>query len=134
MKNLLGVILLGFGFSAGAQQIDSIYFNLYTDSLKKGQHNYINVDGKFSDGRWLPLTGKELEFSSTGGKFSGNELIIPHDFTEEKVTVKAVLRSNPAVRIERTIWIKRIPDPATLPTEEEILNRQKRNKSRTREA
>ena len=46
-----------------AQKVDSIYFNLYTDSLKKDQHNYINVDGKLSNGRWMPLSAKEIEFS-----------------------------------------------------------------------
>ena len=33
-----------------AQNLDSIFFNLYTDSLKKGTYNYINVDGQFTDG------------------------------------------------------------------------------------
>ena len=103
-----------------AQKVDSIYFHLYTDSLKKGQHNYINVDGKLSNGRWQPLTSKEIQFSCTNASFSGNELIIPDDFSEEKVTVKAVLKSNPAVFIEKTIWIKKIPD-GPLPTKDEIL-------------
>jgi hypothetical protein len=73
---------------AKAQKIDSIYFHLYTDSLKKGVHNYINVDGKISDGRWLPLTPKEIQFSSTGGKFEGNDLVLPADFTGDKVVIK----------------------------------------------
>ncbi|RYY59906.1 MAG: hypothetical protein EOO05_11775 [Chitinophagaceae bacterium] len=93
------------------QQIDSLFFNLYTDSLKKGTHNYINVDAKMSNGRWLPMTSRELVFSSSVFQFSGNELIIPADCTEEKVDVKAVLRSNPSVAIERRIWIKQLPDP-----------------------
>ena len=29
---------------AKAQKIESIHINLYTDSLKKGTYNYINVD------------------------------------------------------------------------------------------
>ena len=36
---------------ANAQKVDSIYFHLYTDSLKKGFFNYINVDDKTSDGK-----------------------------------------------------------------------------------
>lgn len=103
-----------------AQKVDSIYFHLYTDSLKKGQHNYINVDGKLSNGRWQPLTSKEIQFSCTHATFSGNELIIPDDFNEEKVTVKAVLKSNPAIFIEKTIWIKKLPD-GPLPTKDEIF-------------
>jgi hypothetical protein len=105
---ILFVIAANTGFS---QKIDSIYFHLYTDSLKKGQNNYINIDGKMSDGKWLPLSAKEIEFSCPTAQFQGNDLIIPFDFKEQKVKVKAVLRSNPSVFIERTIWIKQRPDP-----------------------
>lgn len=105
-----------------AQPVDSIYFHLYTDSLKKGQHNYINVDGKLSNGRWQPMTAKEVEFSCTAARFEGNELIIPVDFAEEKVTIKAILKSNRSIIIERTIWIKTVPDPP-LPRQEGVGSR-----------
>ena len=101
--------------------------NLYTDSLKKGQHNYINIDGKMSNGRWMPLSAKEIQFSCSTAKFEGNQLVIPEDFKEEKVTVKAVLKSNPSLVIERTIWVKQKPD-GPLPTQEEILNPKKDKK------
>ena len=114
-----------------AQKVDSIFFHLYTDSLKKGQNNYINVDGKYSDGRWQPLTSKDIDFSCSKAQFNGNEIIIPEDFKEDKVTVKASLRSNPAIFIEKTIWIKKLPDPEFLPTKEDILNQKpKKNKPR----
>lgn len=103
-----------------AQKVDSIYFHLYTDSLKKGQHNYINVDGKLSNGRWLPMGSKEIEFSCNSAKFEGNELVIPWEFKPEKVTVKAVLKANPSVWIEKTIWIKQLPD-GPLPSKDEIM-------------
>ena len=106
-----------------AQKVVGIYFHLYTDSLKKGTHNYINVDGKLSNGRWLPLTAKEIQFSSTAGTFEGNDLIVPFDFAEEKITVKAVLKSNTNIWKEVTIWIKKKPDPEKLPTKEEILKK-----------
>ena len=114
--SFLAICLIGFSLSGRTQQIDSIYFNLYTDSLKKGTHNYINVDGKTAAGRWLPLTDKEIILSSSAFQFSGNELIVPGDCQEQKVVLKAVLRSNQAVIIERTIWIKQKPDP-DLPAE-----------------
>lgn len=121
MKKFLLLFVLSCSLSpVFAQKVDSIYFHLYTDSLKKGQHNYINVDGKLSNGRWQPLTSKEIQFSCTNATFSGNELIIPDDFSAEKVTVKAVLKSNPSIFIEKTIWIKKIPD-GPLPTKDEIL-------------
>ena len=112
-----------------AQKIDSIYFHLYTDSLKKGTYNYINVDGKLSNGSWRPLTAKEIEFSASACKFSGNELIIPADCKEEKITLKAVLRSNPSIFIEKTVWIKKKPDPEFLPTKDEILKGHSKNKN-----
>ena len=121
-KVLLFIIPLLSAFPLFAQKVDSIYFHLYTDSLKKGQHNYINVDGKLSNGHWLPLTDKEIIFSCPEAKFEGNELIIPFDFKEEKVTVKAVLKSNQLIIIEKTIWIKKKPDDEMLPTKDEVIN------------
>ena len=121
MKKIILLVLISAATSPlFAQKVDSIYFHLYTDSLKKGQHNYINVDGKLSNGRWMPLTNKEIIFSCASARFEGNELLIPTDFKEEKVTVTAVLKSNPFVWIEKTIWIKRKPD-GDLPTKDEIM-------------
>ena len=119
-KVLLFTVFIVSVSALAAQKVDSIYFHLYTDSLKKGQHNYINVDGKLSNGNWLPLTAKDIQFSCAAAEFSGNELIIPENFKEEKVTVKAVLKSNTSVWIERTVWIKKKPD-GMLPTQEEIM-------------
>jgi hypothetical protein len=104
-----------------AQKVDSLYFHLYTDSLKKGQHNYINVDGKLSTGRWMPMTAKDVQFSCNEAEFQGNELIIPADFKPEKVTVRVSLKANPFMVIEKTIWIKTRPD-GELPTRDQILN------------
>jgi hypothetical protein len=123
MKKVLPFFILIFSDSSlFAQKVDSIYFHLYTDSLKKGQHNYINVDGKLSNGRWLPMTAKEVLFSCPDAKFEGNELIIPTGFKEEKVVVRAALKTNPVVVIERTIWIKKIPDDEWLPTKDDMIN------------
>jgi len=129
MKKILVLILVTIaGSPAFSQKVDSIYFHLYTDSLKKGQHNYINVDGKLSNGRWMPLTSKDLEFSSSSAKFEGNQIIIPEDFKPAKVTIKATLKSNPSVWIEKTVWIKTVPDPE-LPTLEDLDKPKKKNKN-----
>ncbi|MCG2615681.1 hypothetical protein LZZ85_15375 [Terrimonas sp. NA20] len=130
IRFLLTLFVLTMATSLKAQTVDSIYFHLYTDSLKKGTHNYINVDGKLSNGQWQPLSAKEISFSSSDYSFSGNELILPMECSVEKVTVKAVLKSNPAIWKETTIWIKRAPDPM-LPSRDEILRNtnQKRRKN-----
>ena len=122
MKNILiTIILLLTAHFVSAQTLDSIFFNLYTDSLKKGTYNYINVEGHFSDGTYLPLSNKELRFSSTGGKFSGNSLFIDSSFTDNKVTVKAVVIRNPRLAKEIDIYIKKAPDNEKLPTMEEVM-------------
>jgi hypothetical protein len=125
-------ILISAAFFSNAQKIDSIYFHLYTDSLKKGTHNYINVDGKFADGKWKPLTAKEITFTASYGTFEGNELILPAKPTVEKLTIKAVLKTDPALWKETTIWIKKKPDDESLPTSDEILKNksQKNGKSK----
>ena len=122
------IIILFFSTSVFSQKIDSISFHLYTDSLKKGRHNYINIDGKLSNGHWLPLTAKEIQFFSSLGEFEGNDLVLPIKFEEEKIQVKAILKNNPSIWKEITIWVKKLPDPVHLPTTEEILKKNRPNK------
>jgi hypothetical protein len=116
------VILISTAILSNAQKIDSIYFNLYTDSLKKGTHNYINVDGKLSDGKWRPLSAKDITFTSSYGTFEGNELVLPDEPTVQKITIKAVLKSDPKTWKEITVWIKRKPDDEMLPSKDDMLN------------
>ncbi|MEO6070380.1 MAG: hypothetical protein ABIN57_01660 [Chitinophagaceae bacterium] len=126
---LLFSLILWYGTSS-AQKVESIHFNLYTDSLKKGFYNYINVDGKMADGMWLPLTDKEITLSSNCGQFKGNDLFIDSAYLAETVTVKAVLKSNPQVWKEVTIYIrKRGFEP--LQTEDEILNKSKQKSKKS---
>jgi len=122
LKTLLFSLLIAVATFTKAQKIDSIYVHLYTDSLKKGTYNYINIDGKLSNGRFLPLDTTDLVFTSTDGKFYGNSLYIPPDFRKNKVNIKAVLKSNPAIYKQFDIYIKKKPDPATLKTMDEILS------------
>src|SRR5438876_12226806 len=101
MKKIPFILAISFfSIPLFAQKVDSIYFHLYTDSLKKGRHNYINVDGKLSNGQWQPLTSKEIQFSSSVGEFEGNDLVLPAEMKQEKVRVKAALKSNPSVSKE----------------------------------
>jgi len=71
MKKKLFILFSGIvlAFGASAQKVDSIYFHLYTDSLKKGFFNYINVDGKLTNGEWTPLDSSEVLFLSDAGFF-----------------------------------------------------------------
>lgn len=124
LKKILPVLLIIVSFAAKAQKVESIYVNLYTDSLKKGTFNYINIDGRLSNGKYQPLDSLSLIFWSSAGKFSGNSLWIDPDITVEKVDIKVTLRNNPALSKEFSIYIKKKPDPR-LKTMDELMNKSK---------
>lgn len=128
LRIILMFIFIASSTFAKAQKIDSIYVHLYTDSLKKGTYNYINIDGKLNNGRYLPLDTSDIIFSSDYGKFYGNSLWLDPGFSKEKVSIKAILRSNPSMFKQFTIYIKKIPDPVQLKTLEEILNESSQDK------
>ena len=128
MKQFLLIISLVAGNFAKAQKIDSIYVNLYTDSLKKGTYNYINIDGRLSNGSYLPLDNNDLTFTTSAGEFKGNSLWINKDCKENKVSIKVILKSNPSLHKEFDIYIKQLPDNEKLKTTEEILNEIKKPK------
>jgi hypothetical protein len=122
LKKVLLAALLITTIAAKAQKIDSIYVNLYTDSLKKGTYNYINVDGLLSNGKYLPLDSTHIQFTASAGKFTGNSLLIDNNFTAEKITIKAVLKSNTTIAKEFVVYIKKKPDNENLKTVSELLN------------
>ncbi len=115
-----------FTFTAKAQKVENIYFNLYTDSLKKGVYNYINVDGKLTDGTYLPLTGKEITFASSAGRWDGNSLIIDSAYKQDSVVVTASLKEHPEIKKNVTIYLKKILTEPPLKTEKELLEELKR--------
>ncbi len=119
-----------FAVKSSAQKIDSIYFHLYTDSLKKGVYNYINVDGLLSNGRWMPLDTAQLQFSSSDGKWMGNNLMFEPSFNKDFVTVTAMLKSNRVLQRTAVIYLKKRPDDEKLKTEDEIMNDMKTNRKR----
>ena len=94
LKTILLFLPLVIMYIAGfGQKIDSIYFNLYTDSLKKGTYNYINVEGRLSNGNIRPLDSTQLIFTASAGKFFGNSLWLPFETKEEKVNITVICPS-----------------------------------------
>jgi hypothetical protein len=131
MKYLLLLLFTSSSYFAQSQKIDSIYVNLYTDSLKRGTYNYINIDGLLSNGHYLPLDSSYLEFSATAGKFEGNSLWVAPDFTGEKISITVTLKQDRALHKEFDMYIKQKAD-GPLKTEKEILEelkQQRRKKS-----
>ncbi|WP_152268797.1 hypothetical protein [Agriterribacter humi] len=120
-KALLIPVLLLLFTTLFAQKVDSIYFNLYTDSLKKGTYNYINVIGKLSNGNFRPMDSTQLIFTSSYGKFYGNSLWLPFEPTVEKVDITVKARQIPSQILYRTIYIKKKADDEKLKTVDEIM-------------
>jgi hypothetical protein len=104
-----------------AQKIDSLFFNLYTDSLKKGSWNYINVDAKLSDGKYIPLTHEQLNFKVSNGKLQGNSVWIDWNFKDDSVVVEMELKKDPSVRRSITIWIKKKDEQLNAPVNDSLL-------------
>lgn len=111
VRSILVFFLLTICFAAKAQKVEQLYVNLYTDSLKKGTFNYINIDGKMSSGKFLPLDANDILFTASAGKFEGNSLWIDRNFSGEKVTIKAVYKKDNTLFKEFVIYIKTLPDP-----------------------
>jgi hypothetical protein len=133
MKKIL-FILIFFALiqSLSAQKIESIHFHLYTDSLIKGFYNYINIDGKTTDGDWLALDSSHIYFTSNTGHFKGNDLFIDSSYVADSIVVKAVLKSNPKLWKQTTIYIQKRGFDEVLKTNDELLdemqNRQRKKK------
>ena len=125
MKIILLSIFCMLGYILKAQKVDSLYVNLYTDSLKKGTFNYINIDGLMSTGNYLPLDSTQISFYSNGGTFSGNNLFLASDFSGEKVHIKIVSKTNSKLCKEWDMYVKKAED-APLKTADQLINEMKK--------
>ena len=126
MKKLIFffVLLVSCGIAAKAQKVDSVYFNLYTDSLKKGalHYNYINVDGKLSNGSFIPLDSTHVRFTSSAGKMTGNVLRLDSALKDEYVVITAMLIANPAIKKEVKVYIKKMIVEEPLKSADELID------------
>ncbi len=107
---ILSFQILMFSFWAKSQHIEQIFVNLYTDSLKKGTYNYINIDGLLSNGKYLPLDSTHLSFSSSYGKFYGNSLYIDKACPLEKISIAVKMKNKPGLHKEFYMYIKKKED------------------------
>ena len=129
LKIHLLIISFILSIAVKAQKIDSIFVNLYTDSLKKGTYNYINVDGLSDTGRYFPLDTTQLTFAASAGTFDGNSLWVEPDFKGKRISFKVVLKSNPAIVKQFEMCIKQLPD-GPLKTEAEVLQEMRKRKGK----
>lgn len=121
MKIFFTIFLICISFSSFAQSIDSIFFNLYTDSLKKGSWNYINVDAKLSNGKYIPLNEKQLIIKTSDGKLEGNSIWLNWDFKPAFITVEIQLKENKSIIQKKTIWVKKLDLQVNAPVQDSLL-------------
>jgi len=129
---ILLIFMVLAGSAVKAQKLDSLFFNLYTDSLKKGTYNYINVDGRYSNGNYQPLTAEDLVFWSSAGQFDRNSLFIDSNIKDEKVTIRVSLKKDPKMQKETTIYVKKYDVPERLPTVDEVMKQKTPTKKQIR--
>ena len=72
------------------------------------------------------MTAKEINLTSSAGTFSGNSLFIDTTFKGEKVSIKAVLKENPLIWRELTLYIKTTISNERLKSTEELMEEWKR--------
>lgn len=110
--------------------VEQIRFNLYTDSLKRSTPFYLNVEGRFSSGRIYPLdTGMVAFEKEGGGLLEGNVIALtPGDSDVCILKVYTWLKADPAMRDSAVVPVKKLPDPSSLPTEQQLLDQWKKRK------
>lgn len=113
-----------FSCNLSLPYLEHIRFNLYTDSLKRGESFYLNVEGRFSSGRVYPLdTGMVAFQKSGGGELNGQLLLVSRQDTgTHAVMVYTWLKAYPSLRDSVLIPVKILPNPANLPTEQQVLH------------
>jgi hypothetical protein len=91
--------------------LESIRFNHYADSLKRGIRFYLNVEGTFTSGKVYPLDTTAIKFQTSAGSLMGQDLLLNiNDNTTQTITVTAVNKSDAAMSITSTIPVKQLSD------------------------
>ncbi len=91
-------------------QLTGMRFNHYADSLKRNIHFYLNIEGKFSSGKILPLDTNEVHFQISAGKLIGQDLLLPAGDTTKIIRVEAWYKLNPNMYLMSDIPVKQMPD------------------------
>ena len=129
MKIIYLILLLVSANYCNAQKIDSIFVNLYTDSLKVGTYNYINIVGLTDQGNYIPVDTSHLKFKSSAGEFFGNNLFLDKNSKIEKVKFTVCLKEKPSMSCNFEIFIKKHEDNSPLPLENDIIKQKVIKKS-----
>jgi len=92
-------------------KLESLRFQLYTDSIKPILNYYVNVEGVFSSGKIFPLGPEQVRLSSDVGFVTGMEWKAPKIIDFEKVLFSAVSLTDSSIKAEKTVYLKKYADP-----------------------
>lgn len=100
--------------------LTGIRFRHYTDSLKRGIHFYLNVEGIYNTGKIYPLDTTRVRLYANEGKLIGQDLLIPQqDSITKEIAVRAVYRGNAEINAASVIPVKQGKDDESLIIENE---------------
>ncbi|HVI47423.1 MAG TPA: hypothetical protein VM802_21295 [Chitinophaga sp.] len=107
-------------------KLTGIRFNHYADSVKRDIRYYLNVEGKFSSGRILPLDTSVISFNTSDGQIIGQDLLIDKNDTTRLITVEAWYKPNPNMYLRSVLPVKQLPDPDLPPADLQQKGRKSR--------
>ncbi|QEH43434.1 hypothetical protein [Chitinophaga sp. XS-30] len=100
--------------------LTAIRFRHYTDSLKRGIHFYLNVEGIYNTGKIYPLDTTRVRLYASEGRIIGQDLLIPQeDSVTKAISVSAVYRGNREINAASVIPVKQGADDESLIIENE---------------
>jgi hypothetical protein len=115
----------------GIPFLTNIQFAHYTDSIKRGIHFYLNIEGAFSSGKVFPLDTTRIRFSSSAGTLIGQNVLLDlEDTLIKQIQVTAQYKGDRALRAESFIPVKQAPDDPKLILDnaDHLFERNKRKK------
>lgn len=100
--------------------LTAIRFRHYTDSLKRGIHFYLNVEGIYNTGKIYPLDTTRIRLYANEGQLIGQDLLIPRkDSITKQIAVRAVYRGNREINAASVVPVKQAADDESLIIENE---------------
>lgn len=111
--------------------LTGIRFHHYADSLKRGIHFYLNVEGIYNSGKIYPLDTTRINFKTSTGQLIGQDLLIPReDSSTRSITVRAVYRGNRDIYALTEIPVKQGPEDESMIIEnaKDLFNKPKKKR------
>lgn len=112
--------------------LTGIRFHHYADSLKRGIHFYLNVEGLYNSGKIYPLDTSRIHFTPSTGQLIGQDLLIPRsDSSTRSISVTAVYRGDKKINATTEIPVKQGPEDESMiiKNEKDLFNKPKKKRN-----